>query len=336
MAEPGEPMPATRNSKVDRASSFVDESEAVDRMILLASQEPSGLPVETLIEVFAAKAAINAVDSPPGRLRTASRDWLRQWAARASEQEFVGLAEKALALGFRATKDSDARVAELRSKLLDLWSSFEKHRSDADAAHSAAKNVLRRELESTARLFEGDELIDFVAGLASRHAQLHGKASRLRVLLKLEASQPDIVRELAGGPHLTSWIADETIVAGEAVATIWQEEMLESAEISVALGGRPGNREKPRVLRERSELLGLPHGRGFVYPAFQVDPRRKDLRPEVREVNKLLDATADPWGVASWWVSGNDRLHGARPIDVVGRADAPSVVDAARAIVESE
>lgn len=317
-----------------RDQSLERQAEAVDRMILLGSEVPLSLRVRALTEVLAAKAAVNAIDAPPGRLQTASRDWLALWAARVSKQDFVGLAEKCFDYRFKDSQHRDTELRKLRSTLADLWSSFDKERPQSADFESTVRDVLQNDFMHAARLFDGDELIDFVAQLASVHAQLRGKTSRLRVLLKMEASQSDLVRELAGGPHLTSMLADETLVASEAVATIWQERMLESNEISVALGGRPGNREKARVLRERSELLGLPHGRGFVYPSFQVDPRRKDLRVEVREVNKILDAAADPWGVASWWVSGNDRLDGERPLDVVSSSRAPSVVAAAKAMAE--
>jgi hypothetical protein len=303
-------------------------------MILLGSEVPVSLRVRTLTEVIAARAAVNAVNAPRGRLQTASRGVLKLWAVRVTERDFVGLAERSFEYGFADSYRRQTSVRELRSKLADFWSSLDKEVPETAELRAAVKDALQRELCSAAGLFEGDELIDLAARVASVHTRLEGKTSRLRVLLKMEASQPDLVRELAGRPHLGSFIADETLVASEAVATIWQEPMLESTELSVALGGRQENREKARVLRERSELLGLPHGRGFVYPAFQVDPRKKDLRPEVREVNRILGAAADAWGVASWWVSGNDRLGGARPIDLVSGGGAPSVVAAARAMVE--
>jgi hypothetical protein len=110
--------------------------------------------------------------------------------------------------------------------------------------------------------------------------------------------------------------------------------MLESKAAAIALGAKVTNREKVRSHRERSRLLGLPRDRSYLYPAFQFDPRKRELYPEVRQVNELLDAAVDPWGVASWWVSPNDRLGGARPLDLVSKARAEEVVRAAQAIVE--
>ena len=39
------------------------------------------------------------------------------------------------------------------------------------------------------------------------------------------------------------------------------------------------------------------------------DADRCDVAPEVRTANEQLDAAGDPWGVASRWVSRNDRLE---------------------------
>lgn len=125
--------------------------------------------------------------------------------------------------------------------------------------------------------------------------------------------------------------ARQVQIAGEAIAAIWREEVLEPREVALALGAKASNREKVSVLRRRSWLFGLPRDRGFLYPAFQVDVARRELRPEVREVNETLDAAGDPWGVASWWVSENARL-GTRPVELVGTARAEELVQAARAV----
>ena len=109
--------------------------------------------------------------------------------------------------------------------------------------------------------------------------------------------------------------------------------MFESRDAAVALGAKPTNREKVRQYRERSWLLGLPSGRGFVFPAFQFDPERRDAFPEVRAVNERLSAASDPWGVASWWISRHARL-GARPVDLVGTGRADDLVTVAEVVVE--
>jgi hypothetical protein len=119
----------------------------------------------------------------------------------------------------------------------------------------------------------------------------------------------------------------------EAQAAIWQLPMLTSSEAGRQLGSTASNpRELPRRLREESSLLGLPGRSGYRYPRFQIDPRKKRLHPEVAEVNRILEAAADPWGVASWWMSPNDRL-GVPPMDLVGSARASAVVRVAEGML---
>ena len=120
---------------------------------------------------------------------------------------------------------------------------------------------------------------------------------------------------------------------GETIRTISAEPMLKSKDAAVALGARPTNRESIRTSRERSSALGLPHGDGFLYPAFQFDPRKRAVFPEVRSVNEQLIAVEDPWGVASWWMSRHSRL-GIRPVDLAGNDRVDDLVAVAEAAVE--
>jgi len=186
------------------------------------------------------------------------------------------------------------------------------------------------------------EVLDLAARTAAAHPALRGKVRALRSLLAIVAGWHEIVEQVAGEPRRIvdpDRLADSTLkqarIAGEAVAAIWDEELLSSPEAAERLGASSSNREKVNAYRRRSVLLGLPRdgGRRYLYPAFQIDAARQDIYPEVREVNEVLDAAGDPWGVASWWVSVNGRL-GARPMDVVGTDQASAVVAAARAAVE--
>lgn len=120
-------------------------------------------------------------------------------------------------------------------------------------------------------------------------------------------------------------------IEDEALRAIWDEPMLDPRDAARALGARRGSRERVRRYRERSWLLGLPSSRGYRYPVFQFDADRSDVALEVRAVNEQLDAARDPWGVASWWVSLNDRL-GARPRELVGTVRAGELALAANAL----
>ena len=57
---------------------------------------------------------------------------------------------------------------------------------------------------------------------------------------------------------------------------------------------------------------------GQQWPAFQFAPGGGPL-PVVRPINQLLDAAADPVGVADWWLSRNGWLD-EQPSLLLGRA----------------
>ena len=150
----------------------------------------------------------------------------------------------------------------------------------------------------------------------------------------------DIIAGVAGEPRwlLSSedWAESRlhrAVLAGEATAAIWDEPMLKPGAAATALGAKSTNREKVKTYRERSWLLGLPHGNGYVYPAFQFDRAKRDLHEEVREVNESLGSNDDPWGVASWWVSTHARL-GDRPRNLVGTERKMELTAAAAAVSE--
>ena len=180
---------------------------------------------------------------------------------------------------------------------------------------------------------EESDVLDAAASLAARHHALEGDESQVRSWLALCALRSDLARRLGGQPRQVLDDAGQALMAqarlqGEALQTIWRKPMLEPKDAAVALGARATNREKVRQYRERSWLLGLPSGRGYLYPAFQFDPNRRDVFAEVRAVNEQLEAANDPWGVASWWISMHARL-GARPADLVGTHRADDLVTVA-------
>ena len=182
------------------------------------------------------------------------------------------------------------------------------------------------------------DLLDAAASLAARHRALEGGEARLRGLLALMALHSDLARQLGGEPGkvldgLERTALDRARLQGEATRAIWDEPMLESGAAAVALGAKQTNRERVRQYRMRSWLLGLRSGRGFMYPAFQFDPQRRNVHAAVRAVNERLDAAGDPWGVASWWFSRHDRL-GARPAELVGTDRAEHLVTVAEAVTE--
>lgn len=236
-----------------------------------------------------------------------------------------------------------------RPELDERFRDLERELSDEELMEVLLTLLSRREhdlgswgelLERLAASWSGEEshLLDAAASLAARHHALEGDESQLRSWLALLALRSDLIRQLGGEPRHVLDEVGQTVMTqarlqGEAIQTIWREPMLEPKDAAVALGARETNREKVRQYRKRSWLLGLPSGRGYLYPAFQFDPKRRDVFPEVRAVNERLETVDDPWGVASWWISRHARL-GTRPIDVVGTDRADDLVAVAGAVTE--
>ncbi len=223
-------------------------------------------------------------------------------------------------------------------------------RSLVEEVAELTDSMSESELEETLRLVAGrvedrlpeERWTDLAARTVADHAGAGTRARSLHSFLKIVGEWRLLVERLAGEPRRVvdfDQLADSSVkqarIAAEALATIWQEEMLTSPEVAHRLGAKPTNREKVGGLRRRSMLLGLPRdgGRRYLYPAFQIDAARQQIHPEVVKVNQLLDAATDPWGVASWWVSANGWLD-ARPMDVAGTPKSPAVVKAAEAVVE--
>lgn len=133
------------------------------------------------------------------------------------------------------------------------------------------------------------------------------------------------VSALAGSPRLVHDAIGEAFtdlaLRTQARRAVLDVEMLTSSAVAQGLGLRGSNqREAASRLRRSSDLLGVPDNgsRGYLYPAFQVDPVSQRVRPVVVAVNRALDAAGDPWGAASWWVSPTPRLDGAAPMSLVG------------------
>jgi hypothetical protein len=235
-----------------------------------------------------------------------------------------------------------ARNAELDSRIRELDRAF----SDEELVDLLLALVRRPDRDARNMLVhlaagwpaEGSELLDAAATVAARHEAWVGDELRLKRWLTVLGHSREFAAQLGGDPQhvldgLERSAMDQARLQGEAIESIWRQPMLKPGDAALALGARATNREKVRRLRERSVLLGLPSGSSFLYPAFQFDTARRRLFPEVIEVNELIDAAGDPWGVASWWMAENARMA-VRPVDCVGTERAPDLVQAAGALVE--
>ena len=180
--------------------------------------------------------------------------------------------------------------------------------------------------------------LDVAAILATRHDVLGGEESLARNWLALFVLRERLFGSVEGAPDsvlgdLIKSMSMQTQIQQEVIRTVWEEPMLRPVAVAAALGWRNAYHQKIRRYRLRSWLVGFLSEGAYHYLAFQFDPERHDVFPEVREVNERLEAASDPWGVASWWISAHDRL-GARPADLVGSDRAGDLLKAANAALE--
>ena len=145
----------------------------------------------------------------------------------------------------------------------------------------------------------------------------------LRIFMLAALTTDKEVERLAGEPLEVHTESDRLLrdqrIRAEAHAAVLDQDFLDSSAVGVALGASGVNkREAASDLRRAGALLGVPVRNRYLYPSFQFDAARAQVHPVVAQVNRLLGAADDPWGVASWWISDHPRLNGARPRDLVG------------------
>ena len=127
-------------------------------------------------------------------------------------------------------------------------------------------------------------------------------------------------------------LMEEALQRGTFQDRIYQQKMVDADSASQLLGSTSSNlRQYANKQRLDSVLLGVPYKNSYLYPAFQFDVRRRRIIPIVERVNKLLEASKDPWGVASWWTTPSERLNGRCPYELLGSVDEQKIEELARA-----
>lgn len=165
------------------------------------------------------------------------------------------------------------------------------------------------------------ELIALISDQLDHRPELSPVSTKVAALLHLSPA-------LAGEAEaLGTRFIDSTVKqAGiETAARHWilDRPMYTAAEVATALGRSSSDRSVAARLRDKAAIVGLPVANSYRYPQFQFDLHYLSVREEVAEVNALLDAPNDPWGVASWWFSPSGRLpDGQSPADLATSDDA--------------
>lgn len=162
------------------------------------------------------------------------------------------------------------------------------------------------QLLQTGTLYRGELSEQTEAELADELRRL----GRL-VLLGHEPDEPAAPAPSPAGPTVT----DAAAVTGPPVSDFdrqVQARLLALPSVS-ADDPRNGRADHRGLIR-----LPRPDGGGQL-PAFQFGPSGGPW-PIVSEINRLLDAAADPWGVTCWWVDPHALLDAA-PADLLGRGN---------------
>ncbi|MBD0737661.1 hypothetical protein [Streptomyces sp. CBMA29] len=161
------------------------------------------------------------------------------------------------------------------------------------------------------------------------------------VLDRLPSAHP--VRQALDGPRFATamTLPTDTIVA-EALAVLSSQAFPSTATIIAAAKNRllqaPAlSAEGVRARWGQSPPSGLivlaDPQHGDRYPAFQFTADEGTPHEVVLEVNRLLLADIDPWGVADWWLSDNEWL-GGQPAALIGELADSRLLRAAMALVE--
>jgi len=169
-----------------------------------------------------------------------------------------------------------------------------------------------------------------VAGLPARHPVLRALAGGYLFGTAAEFDWAVVsadLRDLAGvslTPGEAGEAGDDAPSAAAIARAVTARLLAAPALTEPEVRARGADPADPGLIR-----LGRPAG-GWQWPAFQFAAGNGPL-PVVRTINALLDAAADPLGVAGWWLSGNGWLGGP-PSQLIGRVADELLLSAARAV----
>jgi hypothetical protein len=201
--------------------------------------------------------------------------------------------------------------------------------------HGLSESMARIDVEGR---LDDRAWLDVAALLATRRGAIESKGGLVRDWLALFALRDRLIHSVdikhdRAVDQMVRFMRVQTELQREVVRTVWKEPMLRPAGVAAVLGWRGAYHDRIRRYRLRSWLVGFLRDGAYHYLAFQFDADRHEVFPEAVMINERLEAASDPWGVASWWISANDRL-GAPPADLLGTERTTDLVDAADAELE--
>jgi hypothetical protein len=147
-----------------------------------------------------------------------------------------------------------------------------------------------------------EDLVDLLSEEFSRRPNLRPVRDDVAALLAMGPALALQHERAVANPAATA-AARTRVVTSALSAIVDEHEMLDSTTVSRVLGRSATSRNTASRLAASGTVIALPASGHKLYPAFQFDSGRQQVRPIVAEINRALGAEDDPWGVASWWLS---------------------------------
>jgi hypothetical protein len=175
-----------------------------------------------------------------------------------------------------------------------------------------------------------DALYERLVQAARRVSDSVDRATAKRALAEEDAFGTLLTAVTAAGPHLAR--APEPLAAARLRAARTKRDLLEREGGALGVGQVAAllgvSRQAVDQARRRDRLLGLPVGRSFLYPAWQVvDGQILSGLPEVLRRMSLAGA----WARLGFFLQPDPSLDGSRPLDALRAGDVAAVGRAAEA-----
>ena len=160
----------------------------------------------------------------------------------------------------------------------------------------------RDRARDTIHALSDQDLVELLAEEFSRRPNLRPVRDDVTALLALGPALA-LQHERAVANPAAAAVARTRIVSSALRSLVDDHEMLDSTAVSRALGKSATSRNTASRLAAAGTVVALPAAGHKLFPAFQFDTERREVRPIVAEINRVIGAKDDPWGAASWWLN---------------------------------
>ena len=136
------------------------------------------------------------------------------------------------------------------------------------------------------------DLVELLVEEFSRRPALRPVRDDVTALLSMSPALARQQERAVANPAAAA-VARTRIVASVLNSIVDQHEMLDSTAVSRVLGRAATSRNTASRLSTAGTVIALPVSGHKLYPAFQFDADRRQVRPIVAEINRALGAKED-------------------------------------------